>query len=74
MSVVGYVFLVIELVLKLLGLWEKFEEWLDARRLGEQEERRVALDKAIEDLKKAMEGGTDEEIEDAQRRLVEASR
>jgi hypothetical protein len=67
---VAYVFLVIEFILKLFGLWKQFENWFDARRIAENEERRQRRELALEDLKNAT---TPEEIEDAQKRLVENS-
>lgn len=66
----AYVFLAIEFILKLFGLWKQFGNWFDARRVKEAEERRQARERAIEDLRNAT---TEEEIEDAQRRIVENS-
>jgi hypothetical protein len=66
----SYVFLIIEFLLKLFGLWKQFGNWLDGRMIQENEERRKKREQAIADLKNA---DTLEEIEDAQRRIVENS-
>lgn len=61
------VFVVIQLILKALGLWEGFQSFSDQQRIAEAETKRQNREKAIEDLKNAK---TPQEILDAQSRIV----
>ena len=63
-------FLLIELLLKLIGLWEQFSSYVQAQKLIEDEEKRQRREKAIEDSKKAE---TDEEIWKSQDGIVDNS-
>lgn len=49
----GQIFAAIQLILKLIGLWEQFSEWTIKKSIADREERRQKRDKAIEDQKKA---------------------
>lgn len=60
---IGSIFVLIQAILKAIGLWERFLSELDKRRLAEAEEKRQKREKAVEDSKKA---GTDDEIWDSQ--------
>lgn len=62
------IFSIIQLILQLLGLWDLFLSELDKRRLAEAEVKRQAREKAVDDVVK---GETDEEIFDAETRVVD---
>lgn len=64
---IGQIFAVIELLLKLIGLWGQFSDYVDKKRTAEAEERRQRRDQAVDDLKNAK---TEEEFNEAQSRIV----
>lgn len=53
------IFSAIELILKLLKLWDGFLDWSDAKRKAEMEERQQKRDKAVDDSVNAQ---TEDEI------------
>jgi hypothetical protein len=67
---IAQIFLVIQLLLKLFGLWEQFLEWGDKKRAADAEARAQEREKAIEDAKKAT---TPDEAFDAQDRITHNS-
>ena len=67
MSWVSYLFLTIEALLKLVGLYNQFMDWSDKRRQAEIEEKEQRRDEAID---KAKEAKTPEEAWDAQEGIV----
>lgn len=60
-------FAIIELILKLIGLWNEFGDYMDVKRKADIEKRRQERDKAIDDSKQAE---TDSEIWDTQDRIT----
>lgn len=52
----------------LLSLWRYWQDFQESQRVIETEKKRVAHQKALEDLQKAT---TEEEIWDAQKRIVD---
>ena len=64
---ISQIFLVIELILKLFGAWEKFQDYSDKRKNAEAEERRQKRDKAVDDQQKAK---TEDEFDKAQDTIV----
>jgi DNA-binding transcriptional regulator GbsR (MarR family) len=64
------IFALIQLLLKLFGLWDQFRNYADTQFKKEIEERRQAREKAIEDLKNAK---TEEEFDEAQERIARNS-
>ncbi len=65
---ISNVFALIQIVLRAFGLWDAYLVHLDQVREAERIERARKHDKAIDDSKKAE---TDEEIWDAQDRIVD---
>jgi hypothetical protein len=65
--VITKVFLIVELILRLFKIWDKFGSYVDQRRAAEMEARAQAREKAIEKLKQAK---TPDEIWKAQEELV----
>lgn len=63
----GQIFAIIQVVLKLIGLWDQFLDWSDQKRVAEAEERRQKREQAISDLDKAK---TDEDIFNEQTKIV----
>lgn len=61
------IFLVIQLILKAIGLWEQFMHWSDAKRVADQEKNKQDRDKAVGDLKNAK---TEEDFDKAQDAVV----
>ena len=64
---IANIFAAIQLFLKLIGLWEEFLSFTDKQRIAEGEKKRQERQKAIDDLSTAK---TDEEIFDAQERII----
>ncbi len=62
------IFAVIQLVLKLMKLWDQFLDYADTQRKAEAEARRQRREKAIEDAENAK---TEEEAWDAQKRIID---
>lgn len=63
----GSIFALIELILKLLKLWDGLMDYSDSKRAAEREAARQAREKAIEDSKKAE---TDDDIWKSQDGIV----
>lgn len=57
------IFAVIQLLLKLIGLWEQFSQWTIDKAIADREERKQARDKAVDAQQKAQ---TEEEFNRAQ--------
>lgn len=64
----GKVFVIIQLLLKLFGAWEAFLDWMDTSFSKELEERRQRREEAIAEVDKAE---SDEDIFDAQEKVIE---
>lgn len=60
---IGSIFAVIELILKLIGLWDQFLDYSDAKRRAQDEVKRQEREKAAD---KAANAETDGEIFDAE--------
>lgn len=52
---IAQIFAVIELALKLVGLWEDFLGYTDKKRISDAEKNREERDKAVDDQKKAQD-------------------
>lgn len=63
----GNIFAIIQLILKLIGLWDQFMAWSDSKRLAEAQVLKQERDKAIND---ALNAQTEEEFNSAQARIV----
>jgi hypothetical protein len=63
----GKLFLLIELIMRLFKLWDQFVDYADEKRKAEVEKRRQDRAKAIEDSKKAE---SDEDIWKSQEDIV----
>lgn len=63
----GRIFFAIELILKILRLWDGFLDYAEVRRKIENSEKKKSRDKAVDDSKKAE---TEDEIWDSQERIV----
>lgn len=61
-------FAIIQVILKLFGLWEGFLSWSDKKKIADQEKNKQDRDKALEDLKNAQ---TEEEFNKAQSGVVD---
>lgn len=61
--------MIIELILKAIGLYDGFVNYLDARKLAEEQARQQARDKAIDDATKAT---TPDEAWNAQTGIVDS--
>jgi hypothetical protein len=61
------IFAIIQLLLKLFGLWDQFRNYLDAAYTAEAEKKRQEIEKGVEEMLKAE---TDEEIWNAQDRIT----
>lgn len=62
-------FQIVQLLLKVFGLWEAFLDYMDASHSAALEERRQKREKALAELDRAK---TDEEIWEAQEKVVDA--
>lgn len=60
------IFSIIQLILKLIGLWEQFMDWSEKKRIADREDRRQQRDKAVDD---AVKSQTEEEFNEAQDRI-----
>lgn len=63
------IFSIIQLLLKLIGLWEQFMDWSDAKRIADAEKNRQDRDKAVDDAVKAQ---TEQEFDEAQSRIADS--
>lgn len=60
---IGQIFVAIELVLKLIGLWDQFTEYVRLKSIADREERRQDRDKAVDNQQSAK---TEDEFDKAQ--------
>lgn len=65
---IGKVFVIIQLLLKLFGAWEAFMDWMSDSYAVELDERAARRRKAIEESKKAE---SDAEIWESQDKIVD---
>lgn len=65
----GQIFVVIEFLMKLIGLWDSFINWSDKRRIAQAEIDEQARTKALDELKHAT---TEDEFDKAQDAVVGA--
>lgn len=61
------VFAVIQLILKLIGLWEDFLSWSDKKRIADAEVNRQEREKAVDKQKDAEDEKT---FDDAQSEII----
>lgn len=64
---IAQIFAAIQLLLKLIGLWETFLSWSDKKRVAEAQEREQKRNAAIDKQKHAQ---TEEEFDKAQSDIV----
>lgn len=64
----GQIFAAIQLVLKLIGLWDQFMDWSDKKRIADAEANRQEREKAVDAQKNAQ---TEKEFDDAQSKIVD---
>lgn len=60
-------FAVVQLLLKLIGLWEQFLSWSDAKRIADAEQNRQERNAAVDEQKTAK---TEEDFDKAQDSIV----
>lgn len=61
-------FALVQLLLKLIGLWEQFLDWSDKKRIADAEINRQEREKAVDDQSKA---SSEKEFDDAQSRIID---
>lgn len=60
-------FIIIQALLKAIGLWESFQSWYDAKKVADAEVNKQERDKALEELKNAAD---EKAFDDAQSAVV----
>lgn len=65
---IGQIFAVIQLVLKLIGLWEQFLDYSDKARVAEGQKNTQEREKAVDELEKAE---TEDEFDKAQSKIID---
>lgn len=50
---IGSIFAAIEAILKLIGLWEQFQAWYDAKKVADRTDESQKLNQAVDDIKNA---------------------
>lgn len=66
----GQIFMFIELILKLIGLWDDFSTYTVKKHAAEQEQRKQQREKSVDDSKKAE---SDDDIWNSQDGIVSNS-